>query len=70
MNISELLLGQIPEAIFLALFMIIGKDLKTRRIWLTILMTLEYIFLVYAIKLEYTVILQLDFVYLLHLQYL
>lgn len=57
MNILELLLGQIPEAIFLALFMIIGKNLKTKRICLIILMALEYIFLVYAIKLEYTVIL-------------
>ena len=56
MNLIELLFGQIPEIIFLSLYMIIGKNLKTKRIWLIILMTIEYLFLKYAINLKYTVI--------------
>ena len=38
----ELLLGQIPEAIFFALFMIYAKGLKEKRILFTILMIIEY----------------------------
>lgn len=56
MNLMELLLGQIPEIIFLSLFMIIAKDLKTKRAALIVLMTVEYLFLKYAINLKYTVI--------------
>lgn len=39
----ELLIGQIPEAIFFALFMIYAKGLKEKRILFIILMVLEYI---------------------------
>lgn len=45
MNLLELFLGQIPEAIFFALFMIYAKGLKEKRISFTILMTIEYILL-------------------------
>lgn len=41
----ELLLGQIPEAIYFALFMIFTKELKTRRILFTTLMIIEYFIL-------------------------
>lgn len=41
----ELLLGQIPEAIYFSLFMIFAKQLKEKRILFTILMIIEYILL-------------------------
>lgn len=41
----ELFLGQIPEAIYFALFMIYAKNLKTKRFLFIILMILEYILL-------------------------
>ena len=44
----ELLLGQIPEAIYFALFMIFVKDLKERRLLFTILMVIEYTLLLHA----------------------
>lgn len=46
----ELLLGQIPEAIYFALFMIFTKELKTKRILYTILMIVEYILLKFFIE--------------------
>ena len=45
MNILQLLLGQIPEAIYFALFMIFTKRLDKKQILFTILMILEYVFL-------------------------
>ena len=39
----ELLIGQIPEAIFFALFMIYAKGLKEKRILFIVLMIVEYI---------------------------
>ena len=39
----ELLIGQIPEAIFFALFMIYAKGLKEKRILFIILMVVEYL---------------------------
>lgn len=45
MNILEILLGQIPEALYFALFMIFTKNIKSNRIIFTILMILEYILL-------------------------
>lgn len=42
----QLLLGQIPEAIFFALFMIFVKDLKEKRILYITLMTIEYMILI------------------------
>ena len=46
----ELLLGQIPEAIYFALFMIFTKELKTKRILYTILMVIEYVLLKFFIE--------------------
>lgn len=45
MDITQLLLGQIPEAIFFALFMIFAKNLKDKRITFIILMIFQYILL-------------------------
>lgn len=44
-NIPQLLLGQIPEAIYFSLFMIFTKQLKEKRILFIILMILEYVLL-------------------------
>lgn len=46
----ELLLGQIPEAIFFALFMIYAKGLKEKRMLFIILMVVEYLLLKYSFK--------------------
>lgn len=45
MKLDQLLLGQIPEAIYFALFMILVKNIKEKRVLFTILMILEYVFL-------------------------
>ena len=45
MNLSELFLGQIPEAIYFALFMIFTKEFKSKRLCFLVLTTLEYILL-------------------------
>lgn len=39
----ELLLGQIPEAIYFALFMIFTKEIKEKRVIFVILMVIEYL---------------------------
>lgn len=44
----ELLIGQIPEAIYFALFMIYAKGIKEKRILFTILMVVEYLLLKYS----------------------
>lgn len=44
----QLFLGQIPEAIFFALFMIYAKGIKEKRILFTILMVVEYLLLIYS----------------------
>lgn len=44
----ELFLGQIPEAIFFALFMIFAKGIKEKRILFVILMIAEYLLLKYS----------------------
>lgn len=41
----ELIIGQIPEAIYFSLFMIYAKGLKEKRILFTVLMVAEYIIL-------------------------
>ena len=46
MDLLQLFLGQIPEAIFFALFMIFTKQLKEKRILFTFLMVIEYLLLV------------------------
>lgn len=45
MNILEIILGQIPEAIYFALFMIVTKELKSKRTLFVLLMILEYMLL-------------------------
>lgn len=45
MNFVEILLGQVPEAIYFALFMILSKNLTTKRLLFTILNIIEYILL-------------------------
>ena len=49
MDLMELFLGQIPEAIYFALFMIFTKNLKEKRLLFTFLMILEYLFLAHII---------------------
>lgn len=44
----ELLIGQIPEAIYFALFMIYAKGIKEKRILFTVLMVVEYLLLKYS----------------------
>lgn len=57
----ELLLGQIPEAIYFALFMIFTKELKSKRILYIVLMIAEYLllkhFIIYNIwfQIAYTI---------------
>ena len=46
----ELFLGQIPEAIFFALFLIFAKNIKEKRIIFTILMIIEYLLLKYSFQ--------------------
>ena len=50
MELLELFLGKIPEAIFFALFMIFTKELKEKRVLFTILMIIEYLLLKSIIK--------------------
>lgn len=50
MNFLELFLGQIPEAIFLTLFVIYAKNLKDKRVIFTIIMLFEYLLLKYTFR--------------------
>ena len=43
MNILEIILGQIPEAVYFAVFMILVKGLKTKRFIFIISMIIEYL---------------------------
>ena len=45
MDLSELFLGQIPEAIYFALFLILTKKIKEKRLIFTLLMILKYLLL-------------------------
>lgn len=45
MDLLEIFLGQIPEAIFLALFMIFAKALQKKRVLYVAIMVVEYILL-------------------------
>lgn len=45
MNLAELFLGQIPEAVYFALFLIFTKELKEKRLLFMILMVSEYLLL-------------------------
>lgn len=43
MNLYELFLGQVPEAVYFALFLILTKKLKNRRLLFIAIMTIEYV---------------------------
>ena len=43
MNILEIILGQLPEAVYFAIFMILVKGLKEKRFIFTISMVIEYL---------------------------
>ena len=45
MNLYQLFLGQIPEAIYFSLFIILTKSIKEKRILFMVLMIIEYILL-------------------------
>lgn len=53
MDLLQLFLGQIPEAIFFAWFMIFTKGLKEKRILFTILMLVEYLVFKYAFPFDW-----------------
>lgn len=48
MNWAEILLGQVPEALYFALFIILTKKLTTKRFLFIVSTILEYILLMYA----------------------
>ena len=50
MNWLELFLGQIPEALFCALFIIFAKGLKEKRILFIFIMIAEYLLLKYSFR--------------------
>lgn len=50
MDILQILLGQLPEAIYFALFMIFAKNIREKRILFTILMIVDYFLLKYSFK--------------------
>lgn len=50
MDYAQLLLGQIPEAIYFAMFMIFTKQLKEKRFLFVLLMIIEYLLLKTFIK--------------------
>ena len=43
MDILEIILGQIPEAVYFAVFMILVKELKEKRFLFIISMIIEYL---------------------------
>lgn len=61
----ELLLGQIPEAIFFALFMIYAKNLKEKRVLFILLMIAEYLLLKSFIK--YNIWFQISYTFITYL---
>lgn len=49
MNILEIILGQVPEAVYFAVFMILVKGLKSRRFIFIISMIIEYLLVLNAL---------------------
>lgn len=49
MDFAQLVLGQIPEAVYFALFLIFAKNLKEKRILFIFTMVFEYLLIKYAI---------------------
>lgn len=64
MNILEILLGQVPEAIYFALFLILAKNVKINKVAFTLLCVLEYL-LAFNI-LRYTIFSHIVFVVLVY----
>lgn len=55
----ELLIGQIPEAIYFAIFMMLVKQLKEKRVLFSVLMIAEYLLLKHFIK--YSIYFQISY---------
>lgn len=60
----ELILGQIPEAIYFAVFLIFAKQIKEKRILFTICMIIEYLFLKYTFK--YNVLFHITYIFMIY----
>ena len=60
----EILIGQIPEAIYFSLFMIFAKNLKSKRILYTLLMIAEYLLLKYCLNLQYNIWFQIIYTFM------
>lgn len=58
----EVLLGQIPEAIYFALFMIFTKRIKEKRIFFIITMVVEYLLLKHFVK--YNIWFQISYIFM------
>ena len=63
----DLVIGQIPEAVFFSLFMIYAKGIKEKRIIFTILMVIEYVFLKYIAHLNYNIWFQILYTFMSYL---
>ena len=61
-KILEVLLGQIPEAIYFALFMIFTKRIKEKRIFFIITMVVEYLLLKHFVK--YNIWFQISYIFM------
>ena len=61
----ELLLGQIPEALYFALFIIFAKQIKEKRILFTVLMVFEYLLAKYTF--QYSVMFHISYIALIYL---
>lgn len=61
----ELLLGQIPEALYFALFIIFAKQIKEKRILFTVLMVFEYLLAKYTF--QYSVLFHISYISLIYL---
>lgn len=61
----ELLLGQIPEALYFALFIIFAKQIKEKRILFTVLMVFEYLLAKYTF--QYSVLFHISYIVLIYL---
>lgn len=61
MNVLEIILGQIPEAIYFALFMILTKQVKENRIIFIVIMILEYVLLKHLFIFNFNVWFQISY---------
>ena len=61
----ELILGQIPESIYFAIFLIFAKQIKEKRILFTICMIFEYLFLKYTF--QYNVLFHITYIFMIYI---